>query len=79
MLPDALLPLFLKNNAIHSHNTRNANKLRAPRIQSYIAERFITHAGVKIWNDISEIIDPNKKIGAFKRNVAKHLIEKYAG
>jgi hypothetical protein len=78
MLPDALAPLFHRNNAIHTHNTRNANKLRAPRIQSYTAEKFITHAGVKNWNEISETINPNQKIGAFKRSVAKHLIDKYA-
>ena len=76
MLPDALTPLFFRNNAIHNYNTRNSNKLRAPRTHTHT--KFITHAGVKIWNEISEKVNPIQKMGAFKRNIITHLIEKYA-
>jgi hypothetical protein len=78
MLPDAMIPLFAQNNTIHNYNTRNANKLRAPRIRTNLAEKFITHTGVKIWNEISDIIDPSQKIGTFKFKLITKLIEKYA-
>jgi hypothetical protein len=77
MLPEALTPLFTRTNTIHNYNTRNSNKLRTPRIKTYIAEKFITNSGVKIWNTMSEIITPNQKIGAFKHNLVTNLIEKY--
>jgi hypothetical protein len=69
--------LFTKNNDIHSHNTRGSNNLRNPKIKTQIAEKFISNSGVKIWNNIKTKIDPNQKIGSFKRALIVHLIKDY--
>ena len=77
MMPTSLDNLFKKNKEIHSYNTRGANKLRNPKIRTKLAENFITNMGVKVWNSISEIIDPFQKIGTFKKSLIIHLIRNY--
>jgi hypothetical protein len=77
IMPTSLDNLFLKNNEVHQYNTRGANKLRNPKIRTRLAENFITNSGVKVWNNISQIIDPMQKIGTFKRSLITHLISGY--
>ena len=77
MLPLTMTMLFTKNNEIHSYNTRGSNNLRNPKIRTKIAEKFISNSGVKILNNIKDIIDPDQKIGSFKRALIIHLIKDY--
>jgi hypothetical protein len=62
MMPPSLNDLFQQNSEVHSHNTRGANKLRNPRIRTKLAESFITNSGLKIWNNISQLINPEQKL-----------------
>jgi hypothetical protein len=41
MMPTSLQSLFMKNNDIHSHNTRNASKLRIPKFRTQMAENLL--------------------------------------
>ena len=77
MLPDSLTTLFIKNNTVHNYNTRISAYLRAPRIRTAFAEKFITNSGVKIWNSMKEILNISQKISTFKHKLASHLIENY--
>jgi len=78
MLPPSLDSLFQKNRDFHSHNTRGASKLRPPKIKTTMAEKFITSTGVKLWNDVSQKINPSVKIGTFKQSLITLLITNYA-
>ena len=77
MMPTSLDNLFIKNKEVQHYNTRGANSLRNPKVRTRLAENFITNSGVKVWNNISQIIDPLQKIGTFKRSLITHLISGY--
>jgi hypothetical protein len=77
MMPPNLNNLFKKNHDIHSHNTRGADRLRTPRIKTNLAEKFITFAGAKIWNNIKPKLNTNAKIGSFKQKLITLLLKNY--
>ena len=77
MMPSSLNYLFQTNNFIHHYNTRGASCLRAPRVKTLMAEKFITCTGAKYWNYFSSRIDPTVKIGTFKQQVISHLLHNY--
>ena len=77
MMPTALDNLFQKNKDIHSYNTRGASKLRPPKINSTLAEKFLTCTGVRLWNEHSPKIDLTTKIGYFKKKLIILLLDEY--
>jgi hypothetical protein len=79
MMPSSLDHLFQTNNSIHRHNTRGASDLRAPRIRTQMAEKFITTTGVHCWNLISNKIDTSGKISSFKQKLITYLLSEYLG
>jgi hypothetical protein len=76
-LPHIFNDLFIENASIHSYPTRNATKLRIPRVRTTLADKFIRKTGVKFWNDITENIDTNLSIFSFKKFLKKFLTLKY--
>jgi hypothetical protein len=76
-MPSSLNTLFQKNRDVHSYNTRGASRLRPPKINTTMAERFITSTGVKLWNLYSSKIDPSIKIGTFKQRLITLLLTEY--
>ena len=52
LLPEVMDSLYIKTNAIHFHNTRNANKFRI----STGTETF-SHISARIWNALESKID----------------------
>ena len=52
LLPICLLNLFVTNNQIHSHNTRNANSYRPHSCRTNIKQFTILYQGPKIWNSL---------------------------
>ena len=78
LLPPIFENLFQQNRDIHHHFTRNQNKLRQPRINSKIAERYITNMGPKLWNELDGNVCKNTSLAVFKRSLLIWLIDKYA-
>jgi hypothetical protein len=77
MLPSSFDHLFHRNNTYHQHNTRGSSNLRPPKINTTMAEKFITCTGAKLWNDIGSKIDSTLKIGTFKQKLITLLIMDY--
>ena len=77
LLPSIFENFFIHNNAYHQYPTRRCNKLRVPLTKTSIANNFITKAGVDIWNSLEDRITENIKIGAFKSQLKKFLVEQY--
>jgi hypothetical protein len=77
MMSNSLENLFIKNNEIHHHNTRGAKNFRLPQNRTAMKQKFITTTGVKIWNELVPLLDPNQKLGAYKRSIITHLISNY--
>jgi hypothetical protein len=77
-LPPIFNDFFLENRAIHNYPTRNASKMRIPRVRTTLAERFIRKTGVKFWNEISEHLDINCSIHTYKKRLKLHLTRNYS-
>ena len=76
-LPPIFNEFFTENRNIHNYPTRNAAKLRIPRVRTNLAERFIRKSGVKFWNDTRENLDTNCSLSTFKKLLKKLLTRNY--
>ena len=77
LLPPIFKNFFKYNKDIHHHFTRNQDKIRQPRINTKLAERFITNTGLKLWNDIDGIVSKNTSLAIFKKNLLTWITSKY--
>jgi hypothetical protein len=77
LLPAIFDTFYQKNSSFHTYPTRNANKLRAPKIKSRIATTFIRNSGVTLWNEFSPILEENCKIARLKKSLNAYFTDKY--
>ena len=77
MLPTSLNNLFEKNNKFHNYPTRGSNNYRRRKTKSILADKFITTAGVNIWNSLIEKINPDQKISTFKKSLITDIVHSY--
>ena len=59
MLPEIFNSLFIKNEQIHTHNTRSAKHFHLPSIRSNIMFQTFRYKGVKSHNYFFDKIDIN--------------------
>src|SRR5260221_3476839 len=72
MLPNAIIQ-FQSNAAVHSHFTRNCNKLHVVYCRTKLYQKTLAHQGPKLWNELPlhlKILP----FGSFKRNLKNYLI-----
>ena len=71
MLPNVISNLYIKNNEIHSHFTRNINLLRIPK-----GTLNFTTISARIWNEIVTkiIMDQHVSIPKFKTMLKSYLL-----
>ena len=78
-LPSVFDNFFVKNENIHSHNTRNKNLYRTPLLRLDLRKRTIRATGVRVYNYISQFItlDANVKcsISNFKTCLKALIID----
>jgi hypothetical protein len=74
LLPKIFNDFFNKNEDVHTYRTRNASKLRPPKNITQHATRFIRTTGVIFWNSIEDTISKNQKIGTFKSQLKKYIL-----
>ena len=75
LFPDIFRDFFTKNNELHTHHTRNAEKLRVPTVKTLIGSKFIRNTGVAFWNQLDNNITANLKIGSFKTLLKSFIIQ----
>ena len=68
---------FTKNREVHGRVTRTGNNFRIPLVKNKISEDFIKKQGAKIWNDLLSTMECNVKIGLFKKQVKRELLDLY--
>ena len=71
MLPNVISNLYIKNNEIHSHFTRNNNLLRIPK-----GTPNFTTISARVWNEIVTkiIMDQHVSISKFKTMLKSYLL-----
>ena len=71
MRPNVISNLYIKNNKIHSHFTRNSNLLRIPK-----GTPNFTTISARVWNEIVTkiIMDQHVSISKFKTMLKSYLL-----
>ena len=67
MLPSPFDDLFITNNTIHTHNTRQNNSLHIQIGNWEGVYRLFSFHGTKIWNHLSNILVTNVSYACFKK------------
>jgi hypothetical protein len=75
LLPNIFDNFFTKNNDYHTHLTRNATKFRPPLNVTQHGTRFIKTTGVAFWNLIEDSISEHQKIGTFKSQLKRFILD----
>ena len=72
LLPKPFKPYFKSVNSIHSHNTRNVDKLFIPRLNKKIGQKSLSFLGSKTWNNITKKIRGKKTLKILQKNMRNH-------
>ena len=76
-LPNVFDNFFVRNENYHTHLTRSSNAFRIPLVKSKVADLFIKKQGVLIWQEVSNNMMTNVKIGLFKTQLKEMLLKRY--
>ena len=76
-LPLIYKEMFILNNTIHGHTTRQADDIRVPNWNLETRRRAVGVQGALIWNRIPENIRNSCSLNVFKSVMKKHIIETY--
>ena len=68
---------LLHRSSIHQYGTRQVNQLNVPRYSRAKSQRSLLFTGIKLWNQISSIIETDNSLYTFKRVLKNHYIESY--
>ena len=79
LAPGHITDLFCKQEIVHRHRTRSAEKVNIfiPQRNLKLGQEAITISGAKIWNDIPCDIKRKQSLDAFKGKLKKFLLCKY--
>ena len=73
ILPFSINELFLRNNDLHTHNTRQSNNLHVSRGKGEIMYKTFSFHGIHIWNHISMHITIDVSCQCFKKIAKKYI------
>ena len=81
LLPKIIFPVvkkyiidILKCSQIHSHNTRNKDTIRLPKVKRNWGKQRINYQAIKDWNDLDSDISNAPTLVSFKRNLFSKLL-----
>ena len=76
-VPTALQTMFIRNNTIHNHNTRQAQNPHTLSRKFNITQRSFLTTGPLIWSGIPQEIKSTLSINSLKYKLKHHLLNKY--
>ena len=68
---------LLRNQDVHSYETRQRNKLILPRITKHRSKNSILYQGVSVWNSIPVNVHENVSLSKFKNKLKENIISSY--
>ena len=77
LLPDAFQNMFILNNIIHNHNTRNKKKYHRWKIDKVFMLHTLRHTGPLFWNSLPESIINSTTLSAFRNKLKRYLLIEY--
>ena len=77
ILPRKFENIFIRNNQIHSYNTKHANSFRLPLCRTNIRQFSVFYKGPKIFNSLSPVIIGSSSLESFGKTLKKSIINNY--
>lgn len=75
LIPTKFRSMFIRNDLVHSHNTRNKSKLHMPSHRLKLRATTVRVAGVMFWNGLSPEIQTLSPLFRFKNKLKKELFD----
>ena len=75
LLAECFTGFFIKNNEIHSYETRQAEKMHVPKYNKTVAQKIVRYRCVKVWNYVSTIMSTQCSIISFKSNLKSFFLK----
>ena len=76
-LPVALASIFVKNNQVHDHKTRQSSKFHLPRCRTQFMLNTLVSTGPRFWNSLDENVTQAASLCTFKRKLKLSYLAKY--
>ena len=76
-LPSAIPHMFVTNENIHSHNTRNKNGYLIPNVRTNCRKFTVSYAGPILWNSFPQKLRQLPSEVLFKRKLKYFLLATY--
>ena len=73
-LPDIFNNIFIKNEAIHDHMTRQSKMYHLPDVRTNVRKMSIYYQGAKLCNTLFQAVSFNCSGPTFKRHLKKYLL-----
>lgn len=73
ILPHSINELFIKNNSLHTHNTRQNDNLHVSMGKGEIMYRTFSYHAIHIWNNISTHTTTDVSYPCFKKIAKKYI------
>jgi len=77
LLPNHFCNLFVRNSAVHRHNTRQSDKFHMVAAKSAKKLNTIKHFGPRHWNNLPHDIKLASTLSLFTKKIKSHLISAY--
>ena len=77
LLPTHFCNMFVRNSAIHRHNTRQSDKFHMVAVNSAKKLNTIKHFGPRYWNNLPLDIKFAATHNSFTKKMKSHLISAY--
>ena len=74
LLPSIFNDMFIQNNPIHSHNTRQANNIHVSALRSRLSQQTIRFTGIKLWNFLYSKLKTNISLSSYKHNIQEYIV-----
>ena len=74
LLPSILNDIFIQNNTIHSHNTRQAKNIHVSVFNSILSQQTIRFTGTKLWNFMYSKLKTNISLSSYKHNLKEYIV-----
>ena len=69
LLPSIFNNIFIQNNTIRSHNTRQANNIHVSAFKSRLSQQTIRFTGTKLWNFMYSKLKTNISLSSYKHHL----------
>ena len=74
LLPSIFNNMFIQNNTIHSHNTRQDNNIHVSAFRSRLSQQTIRFTGTKLWNFVYTKLKTNISLSSYKHNLKEYIV-----